>query len=155
MNWQGWLKHWFFSEIQIMIRFNARFDTHKWIDLAGADYLSDNDDFSMIFLDRCNRLRLLRTSINDVQQILTVLPLLVWHHFCVNAPFLGDTKMTPCIFFFFLFFLFFLFFWLLTSSWVSSPFDLLWDLTWKGRLPLTDVGFVAVPYFMPEKCNVL
>ena len=26
-----------------------RFDTHKWIDLAGADYLTDNDDISVIF----------------------------------------------------------------------------------------------------------
>ena len=25
------------------------FDTHKWIDLTGADYLSANDDFLMIF----------------------------------------------------------------------------------------------------------
>ena len=25
-----------------------RFDTHKWIDLAGADYLADNDEFLMI-----------------------------------------------------------------------------------------------------------
>ena len=27
-----------------------RFDTHKWIDLAGADYLTDYDDISVIFL---------------------------------------------------------------------------------------------------------
>ena len=25
-----------------------RFDTHKGIDFAGADYLTDNDEFSMI-----------------------------------------------------------------------------------------------------------
>ena len=25
-----------------------RFDTHKWNDLAGADYLTDNDDISVI-----------------------------------------------------------------------------------------------------------
>ena len=31
-----------------MNRLNDRFDTHTWIDLAGADYLSDNDYFSMI-----------------------------------------------------------------------------------------------------------
>ena len=31
-----------------MNRFYDQFDTHKWIDLAGADYLADNDDFSMI-----------------------------------------------------------------------------------------------------------
>ena len=33
-----------------MNRFYDLFDTHKWNDLAGADYLSDNDDFSLIFL---------------------------------------------------------------------------------------------------------
>ena len=59
LNRQGRLKHWFILEIWIMNRFYDRFDTHKWIDLAEADYLSDKDDFSMIFLDRCNRLRLL------------------------------------------------------------------------------------------------
>ena len=37
---------------------NYRFDTHKLIDLAGADYLTNNDDISVIFLDRCNRRRL-------------------------------------------------------------------------------------------------
>ena len=29
-------------------RSDYQFDTHKWIDLAGADYLTDNDDFSVI-----------------------------------------------------------------------------------------------------------
>ena len=28
------------------------------IDFSGADYLSDNNEFSMIFDDQCNRLRL-------------------------------------------------------------------------------------------------
>ena len=31
-------------------RSDYRFDTHKWIDLARADYLTDNDDFLVIFL---------------------------------------------------------------------------------------------------------
>ena len=35
-----------------------RFALHKWIDFSGANYFSDNDDFLMIFLYRCNRLRL-------------------------------------------------------------------------------------------------
>ena len=39
-------------------RWDYRLDTHKWIDLARSDYLSDNDEFSMFFLDRCNCLRL-------------------------------------------------------------------------------------------------
>ena len=30
-------------------RCDYQFDTHKWIDLAGADYLTDNDDISVIF----------------------------------------------------------------------------------------------------------
>ena len=30
-------------------RSDYRFDTHKWIDLAGADYLTNNDDISVIF----------------------------------------------------------------------------------------------------------
>ena len=34
-----------------------RFDTHKLIDLAGADYLTDNDDIVVIFLDGCNHRR--------------------------------------------------------------------------------------------------
>ena len=29
-------------------RSDYRFNTHKWIDFAGADYLTDNDEFSMI-----------------------------------------------------------------------------------------------------------
>ena len=41
-------------------RCDYRFDTHKWIDLAGADYLTDNDDILVTFLDRCNRRRLTR-----------------------------------------------------------------------------------------------
>ena len=28
--------------------FYDQFDAQKWIDLAGADYLADNDDFLMI-----------------------------------------------------------------------------------------------------------
>ena len=28
-------------------RSDYRFDTHKWIDWAGADYLTDNDDISV------------------------------------------------------------------------------------------------------------
>ena len=30
-------------------RSDYRFGTHKWIDLAGPDYLTDNDDISVIF----------------------------------------------------------------------------------------------------------
>ena len=41
-----------------MHRLYNQFDAHKWIDLAGADYLSNNDDFSWLFLERCNRRRL-------------------------------------------------------------------------------------------------
>ena len=29
-------------------RSDYRFDTNKWIDFSGADYLTDNDEFSMI-----------------------------------------------------------------------------------------------------------
>ena len=46
------------SEISIMNRFYDRFDGPKWIDFSEADYLSDNDDFLMFFLERCNRQRL-------------------------------------------------------------------------------------------------
>ena len=30
-------------------RSEYRFDSHKWIDLARPDYLTDNDDISVIF----------------------------------------------------------------------------------------------------------
>ena len=58
LNRQGRLKHRFISEIWILNRFYDWFDGPKWIDFLGADYLSDNDYFSIIFLDQCNRLRL-------------------------------------------------------------------------------------------------
>ena len=51
-------KHPFISEISTMNPFYDRFDGPKGIDFSEADYLSDKDDFSMVFLDRCNRLRL-------------------------------------------------------------------------------------------------
>ena len=47
-----------------MNRFYDRFDAPKRIDFSKANYLSDKDDFSMFFLDRCNRLRLLRTDLS-------------------------------------------------------------------------------------------
>ena len=44
-------------------RSEYRFDTHKGIDFAGADYLTANDEFSMnIFFERCNRQRLVRAE---------------------------------------------------------------------------------------------
>ena len=39
-----------------------QFDSHKLIDFSGADYLSDNDEFSMFFLDRLHRGRLVFRS---------------------------------------------------------------------------------------------
>ena len=50
----------FNSDIWIMNRIYNWFNSHKWIDFSGADYLTDNDEFSIFFLDRCNRLRLQR-----------------------------------------------------------------------------------------------
>ena len=48
MNRQDRLKHRFISEIWKINRLYDQFDTDKRIDLAGADYLSDNDYFPMI-----------------------------------------------------------------------------------------------------------
>ena len=44
-------------------RSDYRFDTHKWIYLAGADYLTDNDDISVFFFGgRLHRRRLPRSN---------------------------------------------------------------------------------------------
>ena len=42
-------QHGTYSDIWKMNRFYDQFDIHKWIDFSGADYLSNNDEFSMIF----------------------------------------------------------------------------------------------------------
>ena len=42
-----------------LIRLYDRLDVPKWINFSGADYLSNNDEFSMIFLVRLHRLRLI------------------------------------------------------------------------------------------------
>ena len=41
--------YWFNSNIWKMNWFYDRFNTHKWIDFSGVDYLSDNDEVWMIF----------------------------------------------------------------------------------------------------------
>ena len=52
------LKKFTFLKSMLLLNFwiqwylNYRFDLHKWIDLARADYLTDNDDISVFFLDR-------------------------------------------------------------------------------------------------------
>ena len=65
LNRQGRLKLRFITEISRMNRFYDRFDGPKWIDFSEADYLSNNDDFWWVFLDRCNRLRLHDTAADD------------------------------------------------------------------------------------------
>ena len=44
--------------IKIRDRSDYRFDTHKWINLAGADYLTDNNDISVIFFIKSPKVKM-------------------------------------------------------------------------------------------------